>query len=69
MSAALPDPLPLSDCIGEVARELFTLTRVDGCPACLNTEPANSWIQLENGFRTSHRCADCGMTWTTDWKD
>jgi hypothetical protein len=61
-------PLPLSACIDELV-ELLAMRKADGCPDCLNTEPAKSWAPLDNGYRTAHLCADCGRAWTTDWRN
>lgn len=62
-----PDRRPMS--IGEILAE--GMSRVDGCPNCDNTQPADAAIPTPPCWHwtTHHKCADCGTTWTRDWKD
>jgi len=45
------------------------MSRADGCPTCDNTQPPDAAIPRGVGWLTHYECADCGRTWTADWKD
>lgn len=55
-------PVPLAECMAE------PMSRVDGCPGCDNTELPRAYIDLDDGYRCSYLCSDCGRAWTTDYE-
>lgn len=49
---------------------VWAMSRADGCPDCINTEPPRAAIPLDAGaWRCSYLCTDCGRAWVTDWKE
>lgn len=58
-------PLTLGDIFAEA------MSRTDGCPNCDsgNLEPPRAAIPLDDGWRCSYLCSDCGRAWVHDWKD
>ena len=47
------------------------MSLVDGCPECPNVQPPMATIPTipDRGWCNRYVCADCGHTWTTEWKD
>ena len=65
MSHSAPsDPVAVADPLTRA------MGRLDGCPnACDNTEAPRAAYPLEDAWRCSYLCADCGHAWTTDWRN
>lgn len=41
----------------------------DACPAtCDNTQPPDASLPRADGWINHYRCADCGQTWTREWR-
>ena len=45
------------------------ITRLDGCPGCLNSELPRTWAKLPNGWMLAYLCSDCGATWMFETKE
>lgn len=59
------EPVPLGDLFARA------MSNADGCatPSCDNVEPPRAAIPINDGWRCSYLCTDCGRAWTHDWKD
>lgn len=56
--------------IGDLATAwLDAISRVDGCPACPNTEPPKTWQPVPGGYFLAYLCSDCGAAWTHETKE
>lgn len=63
---------PVDAPVGNPGRhgDAWYMSLCDGCPECAtNVEPPRSVVAVMGAHRATYECADCGHTWTTDWKD
>lgn len=70
-SATPDDPIPLADCIAEIAPYIRAMSTADGCPrpGCDNVEPARSATPLGAGHLVAYLCSLCGCAWTQTTED
>ena len=60
--------LPEADSTADHPTEIERMSRVDGCPVCVDNYVLPRITRPEGaGFRAYYSCSDCGHDWITNW--